>query len=89
MSQLPTIEENPSGLHQRYTVTKNNGEPTAPDVNYFVLRLDYGGRDITHVEACRTAAREYAYKILDDCEAMHLHQMASELHEYLDSTETH
>jgi hypothetical protein len=60
MIPIPTIRENPTGLHARYTVTKNNGEPTDPAAKYFVLRLDGHGRDLCHVEACRAAARAYA-----------------------------
>jgi hypothetical protein len=48
---IPTIEENPNGFHGRYKVEKLNGEPTDPAAKYFVLRLDYGGRDFQHVQA--------------------------------------
>lgn len=57
---LPTIQENPNGLHGRYVVTKASGEPVDPDAIYFVLRLDSGGDDKEHIAACRLAARCYA-----------------------------
>jgi hypothetical protein len=79
MSAIPTIRDNPNGLHRRYTVTKNNGEPVDHLATYFVLRLDSHGRDGMHVEACRAAARRYALTILANPEAAHLHQMAQEL----------
>ena len=59
MTTLPTIEENPNGLHQRYVVSKASGEPVDPQAIYFVLRLDNGGDDNSHLEACREAARAY------------------------------
>ena len=56
---IPNIEENPNGLYRRYTVAKNNGEPVDSFAVYFVLRLDSGGRDWSHIAACREAARAY------------------------------
>ncbi|WP_417459107.1 hypothetical protein [Kordiimonas sp.] len=63
MSKIPTIEENPAGLHQRYTVSKNSGEETDPHATYFVLRLDGGGRNMHHTRACRAAAEAYVAHI--------------------------
>ncbi len=60
---IPEMEENPEGLHRRYTVTKNNGEAVDPNAIYFVLRLDNGGRDKTHIRACREAAKAYVFSI--------------------------
>lgn len=57
---LPTEKENPSGLYQRYVITKANGEPVDPEAIYFVLRIDSHGDDWAHIEACRAAARAYA-----------------------------
>jgi len=57
---LPTMQDNPSGLHRRYNITKASGEPVDPGAEYFVLRLDAGGSDPHHIEACRRALREYA-----------------------------
>lgn len=37
---IPTQEENPKGLHQRYVVSKTNGEPVDETAEYFILRLD-------------------------------------------------
>ena len=63
MKRIPTQEENPKGLHQRYIVSKTDGEPVDADAEYFVLRLDEGGNDIKHIKACRKAIRTYAKKI--------------------------
>lgn len=60
MPQIPTRDQNPSGLHQRYQVTKTNGEETDSRAVYFVLRIDRHGRDAYHTEACRAAAMAYA-----------------------------
>lgn len=70
MSQLPTKEENPKGLHAKYLIkkfagfTRNGGEPVFTDVDkdaeYFVLRLDLKAKDLNHVRACRLAIHSYA-----------------------------
>ena len=60
MTQIPTQDQNPMGLHQRYNVSKADGSPVDPDAVYFVLRLDRNGDDGIHREACREAARAYA-----------------------------
>ncbi len=57
---IPTKEENPNGLHQRYRITKADGSPVDPRGAYFVLRLDGLGDDAGHVFACRMAAIAYA-----------------------------
>jgi len=56
---IPTAEENPNGLHQRYKVTKADGTTCDPNAVYFVLRLDSGG-SIGHIASCREAAVAYA-----------------------------
>lgn len=56
---IPTREENPTGFHARYKVTKADGTPCDPDAVYFVLRIDAGGKDHAHVSACRSALRTY------------------------------
>jgi hypothetical protein len=81
-NKLPSIEENPQGFHQRYVVTKTNGEPVDPRAIYLVLRLDPFGDDLEHVRACRAAAVEYAKKA-----PPHLTQMAEELLERLEGSE--
>lgn len=63
MNTLPTKEENPQGLPQRYIAQKADGSPVDPAAEYFVLRLDDGGTDPKHVEACRKAIMEYADQI--------------------------
>ena len=74
MKKIPTQEENPKGLHQRYIVSKTDGEPVDDNAEYFVLRLDEGGNDIKHIKACRKAIRTYAKKI-----KKHLPQLSKDL----------
>lgn len=62
---IPTQSENPKGLHQRYYIAKVNedgkGEyPVDPNAEYFVMRLDEGGKDRNHVAACRIGIHAYA-----------------------------
>lgn len=73
---LPSMEENPDGLHQRYHVIKANGQPTDPQAEYFVLRLDDGGKDPNHVAACRKAVLAYAKAI-----KKYIPKLASDLEE--------
>lgn len=77
---IPTEQENPDGLNQRYIVTKANGEPCDPRAIYFVLRLDSHGDDPLHIEACRWAARMWAENA-----PSHLRKVAKELLTLLDS----
>lgn len=77
MSKIPTRSENPKGLHQRYFVAKwipgLEKHPTWPlerilqpidkGSEYFVLRLDDGGKDPVHIAACRKAVLCYAEEI--------------------------
>lgn len=58
MNKIPTQEENPNGLYQRYNVTHNDGTPTDPEGFYLVLRLDKRGKDKNWTSACRMAALE-------------------------------
>lgn len=74
MKTIPTQEKNPKGLHQRYIVSKTDGEPVDDFAEYFVLRLDEGGNDIKHIKACRKAIRTYAKKIKN-----HLPQLSQDL----------
>jgi hypothetical protein len=87
MKDIPPIEKNPNGLHQRYTITKNNGEPVDFSAVYFVLRLDSGGRDWAHIGACRAAARAYVDQIRKEEDASHMQQTADELEALLDRLE--
>lgn len=71
---IPTIEENPKGLHQRFAIRKVIGKVETnfghgyklktkkvdPDAEYFVLRLDMNGKDPNHIAACRKAIHAYA-----------------------------
>ena len=55
--KIPTREENPNGLHQRYIVTHASDNPDDPEALYFVLKLN--SKDPAHKRACRLAAWEY------------------------------
>lgn len=74
LTVFPPREANPNGLHLRYHIRKANGEPVDPQAEYFVLRLDDGGKDARHVSACRAAALRYAELITD-----HLPGLAADL----------
>lgn len=62
------------GILQKYRLLRSDGRPVDPNAEYFVLRLDGGGKDLRHVEACRAAVREYARRIAD-----HLPVLSAEL----------
>ena len=74
MSKLPSQDENPKGLHERYTVSKTSGEPLDERAEYFILRLDEFGNDPNHIAACRKAAVTYAREIYP-----HIPQLAEDL----------
>ena len=88
--QIPTQLDNPSGLHQRYYVQKiveangpfDDGEskfkiiPTDPGSEYFIMRLDEGGKDLEHIKACRIGVHAYA-----DAIEHHLPELANDLRE--------
>lgn len=70
---IPTKEENPNGLHAKYVIRKvvpiKNIKPNGKrfrniavdkDAEYFILRLDYNGKDNFHAWACREAVLHYA-----------------------------
>ncbi len=63
--RIPSMQSNPNGLHERYKVTKSNGEVVDIGAIYFVLRLDPNGSDLDHVWACQEAALTYANTIED------------------------
>ena len=71
MNKIPTQTENPTGLHQRYYIQKivhpnyfeEPGMKLAPvdeGSEYFVMRLDEGGKDRNHIKACRIGIHAYA-----------------------------
>ena len=63
MKPIPTKEQRPNGLHQRFRISKIvNGEsvPVHAKAEYFVLRLDNYGSDPNHIAACRKAIHTYA-----------------------------
>lgn len=63
-----------AGLFRKYHITKADGRPIDPDAEYFVLRLDSGGSDQQHVNACRRAVLLYA-----ECIQSHLPRLADDL----------
>ena len=88
---MKTQEQNPNGLHQRYLIKKiigwkgngDFGNPFKPIVKavdenseYFVMRLDEGGKDREHIKACRIGIHAYA----DAIEAT-IPQLAKDLRE--------
>jgi hypothetical protein len=88
MTQIPTPEENPKGLHQRYNITKHDGTPIDPNGIYFVLRLDFNGNDLAHIKACRAASLKYVQYIHTGLKLDHpLQQVADELFDLLKETE--
>lgn len=90
MKNIPTQGENPTGLHQRYHVQKivradgmfdDSGSsyktiPVDKGSEYFVMRLDEGGKDREHIAACRIGIHAYA-----DAIQHHLPQLANDLKE--------
>lgn len=87
MNTIPTKEENPKGLHQRYFVAKwiqgiDRSKyqledcilPVDVNAEYFVMRLDTGGSDLKHIEACRIGINAYADAIYP-----HLPELAIDL----------
>lgn len=81
----PTQGENPNGLHSRYHIQKivrSNGPfddkliPTEEGSEYFVMRLDEGGKDREHIKACRIGVHAYA-----DAIEHHLPELAKDLKE--------
>lgn len=81
MSYIKSQKENPNGFHRRYQIKKvtKDGllEQPDPHSEYFVLRLDEGGRDKEHIKACRIAINAYA-----DAIEHHLPFLAKELKEF-------
>ena len=88
-NNLPIKKENPNGLHQRYVIRKVVGakitnqilgtynlitKPVDPLSEYFVMRLDNGGKDPVHIDACRKAVLYYAELIKD-----HIPQLSKDL----------
>lgn len=79
MGKIKSKQDNPKGLHAKYYIQKIKGlipkgkgtpsELILKDVDhgseYFVMRLDFGGKDKKHIEACRSAILHYAEQIKD------------------------
>lgn len=82
--KLPSHDENPTGLHNRYEIRKRNGEPVDPNAIYFVLRLDNDATDKVHMRACRAAAFMYCQYIASHGEAAHLADVAEQLENLID-----
>lgn len=79
---LPNRDENPDGLHGRYIISKSDGSPVDDNAEYFVLRLDSGGSDQLHIDACRLAILAYAQAIEN-----HLPQLAGDIRKRYGSEE--
>lgn len=62
------------GQTHPYVVRHRDGSPVDPNAEYFVLRLDEGGKDPEHVRACRIAIQAYAMNV-----SHHLPVLANEL----------
>lgn len=75
----PAGQPDRRGLQMRYRVLKADGSPADPRAKYFVLRLDWDGRDKEHVAACRKAAEAYILNAPD-----HMRQFSRELAEWVD-----
>jgi hypothetical protein len=77
--QLPTAEENPNGLHAKYSVSYADGSPIDPSQVFFALRIS-GGKDKLHNKACRCAAMLWAELILmSQPEMSHMKKTAEDL----------
>lgn len=84
MNKIPTQSQNPTGLHQRYSIKKitynSKGVPvlknTDKESEYFIFRLDEGGKDREHIKACRIGVHAYA-----DAIEHHLPELAKDLRE--------
>lgn len=94
MSQIPTKDQNPNGLHARYHIQKIDGwkevknsysfipryeailKPVDKNAEYFIMRLDDGGKDAEHIKACRIGVNAYA-----DAIEHHLPELAKDLRE--------
>lgn len=85
MSNIPTRFDNPNGLHGRYYIQKilfdeydnySGTKEVDDDAEYFVMRLDEGGKDREHIKACRIGVRAYA-----DVIEHHLPKLAKDLRE--------
>lgn len=74
--RILTKEENPNGLHARYSIRKIAGwkkdgfygtkpitKAVDPGAEYFIMRLDENGSDINHIKACRIGVHAYAQAI--------------------------
>lgn len=67
-------EDKSRGLYGKYMISKTNGEPIDERSEYFVLRLDYNGKDKKHIESCRKSILLYAEEIKD-----HLPQLSKDI----------
>jgi hypothetical protein len=63
------------GLLRRYIIRKADKSPVDPKAEYFVLRLDMGAKDWSHVQACRKAILAYASAI-----AFHSPELAKDIY---------
>ena len=57
---IPTKNENPTGFHQKYILTRCDGVEIDHRAEFFILRLDEYGKNPVHINACRKAILAYA-----------------------------
>ena len=70
-----TIQElKEKGIINKYVISKVDGSPVDENAEHFVLRLDAGGSDPKHIEACRKAIVAYARAIKN-----HLPKLSEEI----------
>lgn len=87
-NKIPHKHENPKGFHKRYLIRKIIGvkrvgffqreelilEEPDKGAEYFIMRLDEGGKDKKHIDACRKAVLFYASLIKE-----HLPELSRDL----------
>lgn len=57
---IPSKEECPKGLHQKYILQRTDGKPIDERAEFFILRLDEFGKNPDHINNCRKAILAYA-----------------------------
>jgi hypothetical protein len=57
---IPTKEEAPNKLHQKYILKRTDGKPIDEKAEFFILRLDELGHNPVHLNACRRGVLAYA-----------------------------
>ena len=73
---IPHPKSSDAAYMKRYNVPYYLAVNTDAESEYFVMRLDLGGKDIEHIKACRIGVNAYA-----DAIEHHLPQLAKDLRE--------